>query len=381
MAVLNGIDQLEKKDFGLKNLRLGLVTSPTGVSVGLKPSIDVLLDEGFNLTALYSPEHGVRGDVAAGDTVCTYTDERTGLPVYSLYGANNSPEEEMLKQVDAVLMDVQDIGCRYYTYISTMRNMMEVCAKMDKMFVVLDRPNPIGADVVQGNKLDIKFKSFVGIAPIPQRHGMTMGELAKMFNREYQMGCKVQVVPVLGWRRNMCQDETGLIWVNPSPNIPCVDAALLYPGTCLLEGTNLSEGRGTTKPFEMLGAPWLNAEKMAEDLNAKKMGGVLFRPVYFRPTASKHAGCLCPGVQAHITNRKLLQPIEIGLNILQAAQEQGQGLFKWLEPNQKEKHFFIDLLLGTDSLRLSWEPKKYLENAEKESAQFKELRREYLLYD
>lgn len=376
----NGIDRLRTEDFGLEGLKLGLITSPTGVCRDLTSSIDAL-HKAYDLRALYSPEHGVRGDIAAGGTVEPYTDERTGLPVYSLYGGDNRPQPEMLENIDALLIDVQDIGCRYYTYISTMRNSMEVCAKLGKAFVVLDRPNPIGGVAVEGNILETAFTSFVGIAPIPQRHGLTIGELALFFNMEYSIGCNLTVIPMDGWSRHQCFDQTDLLWVNPSPNMPGMDAALLYPGTCFFEGTNLSEGRGTTKPFEMIGAPWLNAEKLADTLNAKQLPGVLFRPVYFRPSASKHQNVLCGGVQAHITCRETLDSIATGLTMLALMAEMSGSQFQWLPPNREKGSYFIDLLAGTDTLRKTMDIPAYLNQCHKDSEAFTQLRKPYLLYN
>lgn len=378
--VLNGIDRLKKENFGLKETRLGLITSPTGVCRDLSSSIDMLY-ESYTLKALYSPEHGVRGDIAAGGRVDTYIDRRTGLPVYSLYGGENRPQEGMLDDIDALLIDVQDIGSRYYTYISTMRNCMEACARAGKTFVVLDRPNPVGGVAVEGNRLDTAFASFVGIAPIPQRYGLTIGELALLFNREYRIGCDLKVIPMEGWKRSLYYDQTDLLWINPSPNIPGMDAALLYSGTCLFEGTSLSEGRGTTKPFEMIGAPWIDAEKLAEKLNLKKLPGVIFRPVYFRPSASKHKGELCAGVQAHIVSRRELDSVAVGLAMLSVMREMSGGQFQWLPPNKEKGNYFIDLLAGTDILRKSMDVDGYLKKCKSDSEEFKKIRKAYFLYE
>lgn len=378
MRVYNAIDRITNEDFGLRGKRLGLVTSPSGVTRELMLSIDVL-HKHFNLVALYSPEHGVRGNIEAGGVVETQIDQATGLPAYSLYGGSNRPDAGMLQGIDILLMDVQDIGCRYYTYISTMRNCMEECARAGVTFAVLDRLNPIGSRV-EGNLLDMAFSSFVGIAPIPQRHGLTLGELADLFNQEYGIGCDLQVIPVDGWQRDALFSQTDLLWVNPSPNVGSLETALLYPGTCMFEGTNLSEGRGTTKPFEQIGAPWLDAEQLAKELNRQNIPGLLFRPVYFLPTASKHRGTLCRGVQAHLTDPARLQPLRAGLQMLKTVQNLSGDRFEWLPPTHEKGNYFIDLLAGTDSLRTTMDTDAYWQTCQRDSQRFLELRKPYLRY-
>jgi uncharacterized protein YbbC (DUF1343 family) len=283
----------------------------------------------------------------------------------------------MLEDIDCLLIDIQDAGCRFYTFISTMYNAMEACAGAGKAFVVLDRINPINGIGVEGNIPDPAFKSFIGIAPIPQRHGMTMGELALFFNKECGINCDLRIVPLEGWKREWFGDGTGLPWVNPSPNMPSVDAALLYPGTCLFEGTNVSEGRGTTKPFELIGAPWLDAEALADTLNRQKLPGITARPACFQPWAGKFAGEFCRGVQLHVTNRGEARPVEAALRALEAVRERGGENFAWTPPF-REKHS-IDLLAGTDTLRTG-PLEAYREACEKGAAEFAEQRRPYLLY-
>jgi uncharacterized protein YbbC (DUF1343 family) len=371
-----GVDRLDQEGKFLKGLRLGLVTSPSGVDRDLVPTLEVLRGR-YRLTALYAPEHGARGDVEAGGAVASYKDPRTGLPVFSLYGGGNRPAPAALDGIDLLVMDVQDVGCRYYTYIATLRGCMEACAQAGKAFALLDRPNPIGG-AVEGNLPDNALLSFVCAAPIPQRHGLTMGELARLFNGEYGIGCALTVVPMGGWRRRLYWDQLGLCWVNPSPNMPGLDAALLYPGTCLLEGTNLSEGRGTTRPFEMFGAPWLSAEALADALNGERLPGLRFRPVYFRPAASKHQGELCQGAQAHITDRQALRPLAAGLRILEILRQQSGGHFAWTPPGEGGRHF-IDLLAGSPLLRE--EGARYPETCAAGAAAFKKLRPRYFLYE
>jgi uncharacterized protein YbbC (DUF1343 family) len=377
MGFQNGIDRLITEDFGLGNKRLGLITGPTGLSAALVSTIDILRER-FNLRALFAPEHGVRGEIEAGGVVEPYRDFRTGLTVYSMYDEKgNRPSRDMLKDLDLLLIDIQDVGSRFYTFISTMYNAMEVCAGTGTGFVVLDRVNPIGGAAVEGNILDARFRSFVGIAPIPQRHGMTMGELALFFNKECGVNCDLRVIPLAGWKRDQFGDEGGRLWVNPSPNIPGMDAALLFPGTCIFEGTNISEGRGTTKPFEMIGAPWLDPEALAESLNVLKLPGFIFRPVYFKPWAHKFKDELCKGVQVHIADRRIIKPVEMGLALLEAIQDQDGGRFAWRPPVQDR--YFIDLLTGTDMLRKGRNA-EYRAACEKDAALFSSTRQSYLRY-
>ncbi|MCL2834075.1 MAG: DUF1343 domain-containing protein [Treponema sp.] len=383
MAILNGIDRILTENFGLKKKRLGLITNHSGVTKSLVSTIDILKNN-FDLRALFGPEHGVRGDIQAGGKVDTYTDKRTGLPVYSIYGegqkkdaAGNRPDPDMLKNIDMLLIDIQDVGCRYYTFESTMYNSMEECAKTGKTFVVLDRINPINGADAEGNILDINFKSFIGIGPVPNRHGMTMGELAQYYNKECKIGCKLKVIPLSGWKREMYCDKAGFHWVTPSPNIPNIDSALLYPGTCLFEGTTISEGRGTTRPFEQIGAPWLDAEALADTMNSQKHPGLIFRPAYFLPMFSKHEGEICRGVQLHITNRRKMRPVAAAVNLMQAIREQNEEKFGWRK--RPSGPYSIDLLAGTDILRKN-SAKEYLEICKKDSAEFIEKRKPYLLY-
>lgn len=376
MGFQNGIDRLCKEDFGLTGKRLGLITTSTGLSHDLVPAIDIL-KERYDLRVLFAPEHGIRGDADAGGTVESYQDPRTGLTVYSIYGGDNRPSPVMLEDIDMLLIDIQDVGCRFYTFISTMYNAMEACAGAGKTFVVLDRFNPINGADVEGNILDTRFRSFIGIAPIPQRHGLTMGELALFFNKECGIGCDLKIIPLVNWERSRFGDETGCLWVNPSPNIPCLDAALIYSGTCIFEGTNVSEGRGTTKPFEMIGAPWLDAETLADSLNSLKLPGFVFRPVYFRPWISKYSGELCRGVQTHIIDREIISPVKMALALLEAVQKQGGGNFSWRFSVQDG--YTIDLLAGTDMLRKG-QMAEYRRACEEGATLFLSARRPYLLY-
>ena len=373
--VQNGIDRLLNEDFGLRGLRLGLITAPTGLTATLVSTIDILRRD-FTLAALFSPEHGVRGDIDDGASVAAYTDPRTGVMVYSLYSGDNAAITYRLDDIDALVIDIQDIGCRYYTFISTMRDAMRAAAAAGKLFVVLDRYNPINGVTVEGNIPTPGYLSFIGCAAIPQRHGMTMGELARLFNAD--IGCALRVVPVAGWRREQYGDETGIPWVNPSPAMPSVETALLYPGTCLFEGANVSEGRGTTRPFELIGAPWLDAESLAETLNAQRIPGVIFRPAYFKPWASKYSGQYCRGVQAHVVDRASFAAVKTGVAMIEAVREQGGDRFEWREPSSEHSRHFIDLLTGCDTLRVQGGA-AYLAACEKGAASFQALRTPYLL--
>lgn len=337
--------------------RVGLITNHAGVNRRLESTVDLLAQHpDVQLTALFAPEHGLRGDVQAGESVATFTDDRTGLPVYSLYGptrATRKPSAAMLENVDVLVCDLQDGGSRYFTYLSTMGYAMEAAAEQEVPFIVLDRPNPIGGVAIEGNLPVNEFLSFVGAYKVPIRHGLTLGEFARFINAEHNIGAELVVVPMEGWRRDMYFGETGLPWVQPSPNIPTPQTLVAYPGTCLFEGTNLSEGRGTTRPFEWLGAPWIDGYAWAETMNSLNLPGVMFRPVYFTPTFSKHQGTLCQGVEVHITDVRTFRPVETGLHLLASARAQNDEAFAWVPPLGEIGEWFIDLLAGTDQLRLA----------------------------
>lgn len=382
MEILNGIDRILKEDFGLKGKRLGLITNHSGVTKNLISSIEVL-KENFNLKALFGPEHGVRGDIQAGGKVDTYTDAKTGLPVYSIYGespqkdyADNRPTPDMLAGIDMLVMDIQDVGCRFYTFETTMYNSMEECAKAGKTFVLLDRINPINGADIEGNILEPGFRSFVGAGPVLNRHGMTMGELARFYNKECGINCDLLVITLSGWKREMFSDEAGFHWVTPSPNLPNLDGSILYPGTCLFEGTAISEGRGTTRPFEQIGAPWLDAEALAETMNRQNHPGLIFRPSNFLPVFSKHQGEICRGVQLHITDRNKIKPVNAAVHLLAAIRAQNEEKFGWRQRSNGK--YSIDLLAGTDILRKSTE--EYLELCGKDVKEFAQRQKPYLLY-
>ena len=280
----------------LAGRRVGLITNPTGIDRQFRSSVDLLRQSAeIDMVALFGPEHGVRGDVQAGVRVQTAVDRRTGLPIHSLYGETQRPSPSMLAGLDSLIFDIQDIGVRYATYISTMAYAQAAAAEAGLMFVVFDRPNPLGSPI-DGNLLDPAFASFVGVHPLPVLHGLTTGELARLLAAERGWPAPL-VVAMQGWQHGLWFDQTGLPWVQPSPNLPTLDAVTLYGGTCLIEGTNLSEGRGTTRPFELIGAPWIDPFRAAEELQRREIPRVTFRPAYFTPTFSKHAGVACGGVQ------------------------------------------------------------------------------------
>ncbi|MCM3087477.1 DUF1343 domain-containing protein [Bhargavaea ginsengi] len=373
-----GVDALlDEQKHLIEGKRVGLITNPTGVDKDLNSIVDLLHnDPDVELTALYGPEHGVRGDAQAGQYVEYYIDEVTGLPVYSLYGKTRKPTPEMLENADVLVFDIQDVGTRFYTYIYTMALAMEAAEEQDIPFIVLDRPNPLGGEKVEGPVLDPEFASFVGQYAIPLRHGMTVGELAKLFNAEFGIGADLTVVEMKKWKRKSYFDETGLPFVLPSPNMPTLDTALAYPGTALIEGTNVSEGRGTTKPFELIGAPFINSTELAAELNALELPGVSFRAASFTPMFSKHAGALSHGIQVHITDRDDYKPVETGLHIVKTIHD--------LYPEDVTLTSFFDNLIGNGWIREGIENGMSVEEMkaewEEELKAFKDVRKQYLLY-
>ncbi len=326
-----GVDRLMENPEILKGKRVGLITNPTGINAERTSIVDLFdQSDDFELTALYGPEHGVRGDAQAGSTVSSYIDDVTGLPVYSLYGATKKPTAEMLQDVDVLVFDIQDVGTRYYTYIYTMAYAMEAAAENDIPFVVLDRPNPQGGLRVDGPVLDPDYSSFIGLYPIPLKHGMTVGELAQLFNTEYQIQADLEVVKMKGWKRSMMYEDTGLPFVMPSPNMPTTDTVNVYPATGLFEGTNLSEGRGTTKPFQLIGAPYIKAHDYANKLNELELPGVAFRAASFTPTFSKHAGKLTHGVEVYVTDPVRFESTRTGIAMIQTAHDMYPDDFEFL---------------------------------------------------
>jgi len=372
-----GIERLPEYREVFAGKRVGLITNQTGIDAEGTPSA-VLLSRAAQLTVLFSPEHGIQGNEREGASIGHSTDPRTGLPVYSLYGNTKRPTPEMLKDIDVLCFDIQDVGARFYTYISTMAYSMEECARHKKRFVVFDRPNPIGGSV-EGNMLELEYRSFTGYFPIVQRHGMTVGELALLFNTEYGIRCDLTVIPMEGWNRTAYFDELPLIWVPPSPNIPSAQTALVYAGVCLFEGTNLSVGRGTAMPFQYLGAPYIDAYRLAEQLNRLDLDGVRFLPAFFTPTLSLYAGKLCGGVQIAVTDPRSFAPVKTAIAMFYE--------LKHLYPNEftinnaGKKYCGLHLLTGCTQLTDSSQTAQdYFTRIEKESAQFSNIRKKYLLY-
>ena len=344
-----------------RGARLGVVAHPASIDAGGRHLVDRLARDGrFRVARLFGPEHGVRGEAQDMEAVAEPSDRTTGLPIVSLYGdAEDSlrPKAEQLKGLDAIVYDLQDVGTRFYTFVYTLSYMMEAARDADIPVVVLDRPNPIGGLAVEGPVLDPAMASFVGRFPLPVRHGLTTGELATLFRDAFAIGGDLRVVPMSGWTRDMEYEDTGLPWVLPSPNMATPETARVYPGGCLIEGTNLSEGRGTTRPFELVGAPWMHAAAFADALaqagDAEGLDGVLFRAAWFRPGFQKHAGRSCGGVQVHVTDRRKARPFATYLILIREARRLAADLFDW----RRERYEFvndrlaIDLLLGRADLR------------------------------
>lgn len=367
----------------VRGRRVGLVTNHSGVDSHLRATADRLHEaDGVDLVLLFGPEHGIRGDAEDGVTVDTGVDARTGVPIISLYGEHRQPAVADLDRLDVLLFDIQDVGVRFYTYLYTMSLSMAACAEAGVPFVVLDRPNPLGGVEVEGNILDPEFASFVGLYPIPVRYGLTAGELARLFNEEFGIGAELHVVHMLGWRRAMRWPDTGLVWVPPSPNMPTPDTVNVYPGMCFFEGTNVSEGRGTTRPFEQVGAPYIDGFDLADTLNALRLPGAAFRPVFFRPAFAKHEGQTCHGVQLHATRGAPFQPVRSGFEALAAVRRGWPDDFAWRTDREGIHNF--DKLAGTDRVRLAIDAGAAIDDLvsdwARDRAAFVELRQKYLHY-
>jgi uncharacterized protein YbbC (DUF1343 family) len=385
--VRTGLESLLDDPAVVRNRRVGLVANPSSITPGLEHASTALAHcRGVSLRALFGPEHGIAADAQDLVEVGHSRDRVSGLPVYSLYGETRVPTSAMLEGVDAMAFDLQDVGSRYYTFVYTMLHVMEACARAGKRVVVLDRPNPLGGEAVDGNVLDPAYHSFVGLHTLAVRHGMTAGELALMFAEERGLDVDLHVIRMTGWRRPMHWEDTGLPWVLPSPNMPTVDTAFVYPGGCLVEGTNLSEGRGTTRPFELVGAPWLDGHALARALERERIPGGGFRAAAFTPTFQKHSGELCHGVQVHVSDRARFPAFLAYLLLVHHARRQDPTRFAWREPPYEyetvERPF--DILCGTDRIRRSIErgvsPKGLAAGWAKEAAAFRRRRRKYLLY-
>jgi uncharacterized protein YbbC (DUF1343 family) len=347
-----------------------------------------LLAHGFDVCALFGPQHGAKGEKQDNMVESDhFHDPATGLPTYSLYGEVRQPTAEMLADLDALVFDLQDVGVRVYTFVWTMALAMEACARAGVRFVVLDRPNPIGGTRREGPVVRAGFESFVGLHPIPLRHGLTCGEVARWLVRQRGIDCELDVVPCDGWRRSMSWRETGLPWVMPSPNLPTVDSCSVYPGMVLLEGTNLSEGRGTTRPFELFGAPFVEPPRLAEALEPNLPEGVVLRPCYFEPTFQKHGGVVCGGGQLHVTDVGAFRPVHAALAILGAVRSVAPGDFRWREPpyEYEAEKPPIDILWGHDGLREGIDagasPEEILLGTDEELERFEAVVQPDLLYD
>jgi uncharacterized protein YbbC (DUF1343 family) len=384
-----GIDRLLGPDRKLvEGRRVGIVCNPASIDARFRHTADRLVeDPAVTVSAIFGPQHGFRSDLQDNMIETPHArDVRRCVPIFSLYSETREPTAEMLRDVDVLVIDLQDVGTRVYTYIYTMANCMRAAARHGVQVVVCDRPNPVGGEDVEGNLLQPACTSFVGQFPIPLRHGMTIGEIARLFNEAYAIGASLDVVPLDGWRRTMYHDETGVPWVIPSPNLPTLDSAVVYPGAVLFEGTRLSEGRGTTRPFELIGAPWIDGERLADAMNECGLPGVHFRPAFFEPTFQKHAKQTCGGCQIHVTDRRAFRPVRTAVELMSGFRQQDPSRFAWREPPYEYEHDKepIDILYGSDRLRAtldgggdvgalvaSWRP---------EEEAFRRTREPYLLY-
>lgn len=384
-----GVERLldEKLDL-IRGQRVGLVCNQASVLPDHRHVADVFAEQtAFELTTYFGPQHGIRGDVQDNMIETPHTtDKRTGKPVYSLYSETREPTEEMLANVDVIVFDMQDVGCRIYTFAYTMANCMRAAKKYGKKVIVCDRPNPINGVAVEGNVTETEFTSFVGQFELPTRHGMTIGELARLFNDHFGIGCDLEVVEMDGWSREMWFEQTHLPWVLPSPNIPTVDTCVVFPATVHIEGTELSEGRGTTKVFELNGAPFIDGHQWAAELDKFNFPGVVFRPCFFRPTFQKWARQTCGGVQIHVTDREVFTPVIVGIAMVKTAYDLYTDQFQWKQEAYEyvfDKNPF-DVVSGTDSIRKAIEGgvslKEIADNWAEGLMDFGRTRQEFLLY-
>ena len=388
--VKTGIDLIDKKwPAKSKSANIGLLLHPASITSDFSHSADTCFrSKKFKVSALFGPQHGIRGETQ--DNMIewdNFRDKKTKIPIYSLYGKTRKPSPRMLSNIDIMVIDLQDVGARYYTFIWTMSLVMEACQELNKEIVILDRPNPINGKALEGPVLKPEYASFVGLKRLPIRHGMTIGEIGLYLKNVFYPNLKLHVIAMEGWQRGMWFDNTGLPWVLPSPNIPTLETATVYPGICLLEGTNIGEGRGTTRPFEIFGAPFIDPELLATRLKDLRLSGVIFRPLHFLPTFQKHAGKLCGGAQIHLTDRERFKPFKTAVAILKTVHDLYPGKFRWNKPPYEyEKNILpIDILAGTDRLRNDIEQSAPLDNMaawwQSELRDFdSKIRRTYLLY-
>ncbi|WP_225445648.1 exo-beta-N-acetylmuramidase NamZ domain-containing protein [Paenibacillus arenosi] len=383
--VRTGADQLSAIATDLlAGKRFGLLTNPTGINAQYRSTIDscAAISEG-KLTAFFACEHGLRSEKQAGIQFEDELDPVYGLPVYSLYGSNRKPTTSMLADLDVLIVDIQDLGIRFYTYLTTLIYVIEACAEHGVTLIVLDRPNPLGGTKVEGGLLNEQYRSMVGAWRMPMLTGMTIGEFARLINGQRDTPCDLKVIPLLGWNRKMEYSDTGLPWLMPSPNMPTIDTVRVYGGHCLFEGTNLSEGRGTTKPFELIGAPWLQSEKLCKVMNELQLPGVHFHPYTFTPMFSKHQGERCQGIFTYVTDRSTYQSVETGLHLVHYVMLLHEHNFEWL--GNEAGHPFIDLLTGDNRVRLQLHEAQGLneivESWSHDSTQWRESRKPFLLYE
>lgn len=389
MDVKLGIERLlDGSSIAFDPERVGLICNQASVNRGYRHAADLMHhSKDISLRSLFGPQHGIRGDVQDNMVETSHgRDPVTGLPVYSLYSETREPTDEMLEDVDTLVFDLQDVGCRVYTFIYTMANAMRACARLGKRFVVCDRPNPVGGTAIEGDLLREGHESFVGQFPIPMRHGMTAGELALLFNDQFGIGCELSVVEMEGWERELYYDQTRCSWVMPSPNMPTVDTAVVFPGTVYFEGTDVSEGRGTTRPFEQIGAPYIDPDVFASEMNALGLRGVYFRPTVFLPTFQKHAGKPCGGVFLHVTDRAVFRPVKTGIALTAKIIELYPEEFLWKDPPYEyvfDRRPF-DVIAGNTELRNALETgldsEAISEAWRSDEESFKEMRQTYLLY-
>ena len=377
--VYSGLDNLKSADDILKNKRVGLMTHPCGYDRSLQSGIDII-HKNYRLTALFACEHGIRGTAQGGDHIQDEIDPETKAPVYSLYGKTRTPTSEMLQDVDVLVFDFQDVGARFYTYLYSMANAMIACARDGKQIVVLDRVNPIGGEVVQGTLLDEAFHSFVGEYAVPTRYALTIGEFALFVKAHLKLDVDLTVVLLTGWKRSMLWRDTDLIWTPPSPNMPTPETAMIYPGTCIFEGTNLSEGRGTTTPFELIGAPFIDPAKLEEKMRLRKLPGIGFMRASFVPTFSKWAGEMCMGVRMYVTSPES-SPFEAGLYLLETIFDLYPNDAKYLGKDAGALAG-INLLLGNSDFRSGkLDARALIEKHKPLVEEFKRQKTAYHLYE
>jgi len=372
----------------LRGRRVGVVCNHASVDHTLRHIVDRLKEApGVLLAAIFGPQHGFRSDVQDNMVETPHGDDAARrVPVYSLYSDTREPTDEMLRDLDVLVVDLQDVGARIYTYIYTMANCLRAAARHGVPVIVCDRPNPIGGVQVEGASLSPGFESFVGQFPLPMRHGMTIGELATLFNDHFGIGASLEIAPMERWHRRLYADDTGLPWVMPSPNMPTIDTAVVYPGTVLFEGVLLSEGRGTTRPFELVGAPWIDADRFAESMNALELPGAYFRPAVFVPTFQKYAGETCGGCQIHVLDREDFRPVLTGVALIHIFRRFDPARFAWRPPPYEYEHRLppIDILAGSEALRRQVDagasPGAIVESWREDEEKFTRLRQPYLLY-